>query len=82
MKVFAVIMIFIGTILVLGFILQETSIAHSVKDGNKILICYINGQYKVIPPSKIIGFNDQTNYWTFTNGYAKDCTINASTSKN
>ena len=53
------------------YILHITSITSEVKSGKKILIC----NCKVVSPAKIVGFNDNTGYWTFTNGYARNCII-------
>ena len=55
--------------------LNTTSLTTKVKSGSKILVCDIDGAYTRIPPKKIIGFNDQTGYWSFTNGYARNCSI-------
>jgi len=52
-------------------ILSSTNITSEVKSGQKILVC----NYETVPPNKIVGFNDNTGYWTFTNGYAKNCKI-------
>jgi len=75
MKNILIIIIIGGCIATISAIMQSTSIASGVQNGSKILTCDINNQYKVIPPSKVVGFNDSTGYWIFTNGYARQCVV-------
>lgn len=61
--------------LILGctFILyQDNSILNEVKSGEKVLTCYL-GEWKEIDPAKVVDFSDKQ--WTFTNGYASNCTL-------
>ena len=46
-----------------------------MNNDNLYLECYIQYEYVEVNKSKIISFDDTTNYWTFTNGYAKNCKI-------
>jgi hypothetical protein len=43
---------------------------------NHTLTCYIDNEYKVIDPDKIVDYNDEQCYWIFTNGSAKNCELN------
>lgn len=45
------------------------------KDGRKTLECYIDNQYKAIDPDKIVDYDDESGYFIFTNGYAKNCRV-------
>jgi len=49
-----------------------------VKTGKATLSCQIGDDYKIIDPKKVTGFDDETGYWTFTNGYAKNCDLDYS----
>lgn len=66
-------LIVVFLILSTTFILyQDNSILNGVKSGELVLTCYL-GEWKEIDPAKVVDFSD--GQWTFTNGYASNCTL-------
>ena len=70
----------LGALLVLGALIytlnkQDNNYIDNFKSGKYTLQCNINGDWKTINPSKIQGFDDETGYYIFTNGFAKNCVI-------
>jgi len=57
------------------FCLPESEMEKSVKSGEKILTCEFSDGWRDVPSEKIVGYNDETGYWSFTNGYAKNCEV-------
>jgi len=64
-------------VILLGWInhnITNSYIKH-FKNGDYILQCDIKGEWKTINPDKIVGFDDETGAFIFTNGYAKNCEV-------
>jgi len=57
------------------FCFPESEIEKSVKSGDKTLTCEFSDGWRDVPPEKIVGYNDETGYWSLTNGYAKNCEV-------
>jgi len=54
---------------------KPSQIEIDVKSGTKTLTCEFADGWREIEPEKVVGFNDENGYWTFTNGYAKNCEV-------
>ncbi len=63
-----------STVLVIVFIalsvsaFQEPQIVTDVKSGSKTLECEFHDGWRVVPQDKIVGLDDMSNRWIFTNG--------------
>ena len=62
-------------LLVLMIFLPEPQIVQDVKSGDKVLTCEFSDGWRVIPKDKIVGLNDENGYWSFTNGFARNCEV-------
>jgi len=72
-KIVAGIAIIIAAIVYINKI--DNSYINKFKNGELTLQCNINGTLKTIDPEKIQGFDDETGYFYFSNGYAKNCIV-------
>ena len=58
------------------FVIRATSPYHKLMgDTHLHLVCDFSDGYREVPKSKIIALDDESGYWVFSNGSAKDCTI-------
>ena len=46
---------------------------NKILSGERILVCFIDNEYKTIPPDMIEGKVDDV--WLFKNGYARNCKV-------
>ena len=75
LELFIVIIGAIGIFMVLVLLSQPTQIENDVKNGTKTLSCEFSDGWRDVPKEKIMGLNDETGYWYFTNGSARNCEI-------
>ena len=60
----------------LTYFYNLTDLATKIKnDPHKYLICEMQDGEREIDKDKIVSFDDISGYWTFTNGYAKNCKV-------
>ena len=57
-------------------VLRVTSPYHKLMGNTHLhLVCDFSNGYREVPKSKIIALDDESGYWVFSNGSAKDCSI-------
>ncbi len=52
---------------------QEQRTFHEVKEGSRVLSCWIGRTFKDIDPARVIALRDDR--WEFDNGTAKRCQV-------
>ena len=57
------------------YINKPTETERAIKNGTKTLTCEFSDGYRDIPKDKFVGYDDESGYWLFTNGQAKNCEI-------
>ena len=73
--------IIIGILISFAFLLasysstKQSQVFVDVITGESELVCFIDNEYKTINTNKIKSFDESTGYWTFENGYAKNCEV-------
>lgn len=71
---------FLAVALILGSLIhimnkEDQDYINKFKTGQLVLECQMKDGWEVIDPDKIKGFDDETGYFYFTNGYAKNCEV-------
>jgi hypothetical protein len=56
---------------------SEPQIVTDIKNGDKQLECNFNDGWRLVDGSKVVGIDDNSNRWIFTNGSvaAKNCEV-------
>ena len=65
----------IFSLCLLSTITPESNVS-KIKSGKAELVCYIDNQYKVIDPKKVVDYIPEKDAYVFTNGYARNCEMN------
>jgi len=53
---------------------SEPKMVTDVKEGRSTLMCQMKDGWREIDSTKVVAL-DNSGYWIFTNGYAKNCTV-------
>ena len=58
------------------FVLRATSPYHKLMGNAHLhLVCDFPDGYREVPKNKIVALDDESGYWVFSDGSAKNCTI-------
>jgi len=66
------------TFLIVLVFIENTNINYmekKVRSNKYELECFMKDGWRVIDKDKIVGFDEGTGYWQFTNGYASNCIV-------
>ena len=67
---------FLGLTLVTLTAFQTPQVVTDVQNGTKTLECEFTDGWRTVPAEKVVGIDDVSNRWLFTNGSASHCEVN------
>jgi hypothetical protein len=65
----------VSIVLFVKVLISEPAVVTDVKSGKAVLTCQMSDGWVEIDKSKVVSL-DSSGYWIFTNGYAKNCSVN------
>ena len=73
MKIFGIIIATVSGLILLSYLTPQPEIFVKVKNNELTLECEFEDGWRTVDADKVISYDEETGYWTFTNGYAKHC---------
>ena len=66
--------VILGILIIMNLYI-EPQLLKDVKSGKYTLTCQFKDEWRDISKDMIVNYNEDSGYWEFKNGYAKNCEV-------